>query len=117
MASPATATAPARRARRCHYGAWRAASAVPAMAGSLLMLAGLFAWMGSWELLLLVGWIAVGVATATGRGERVTVALSCGFRRPTPGQARVLLQVWAAALARAGLRPGDVELYVQRSRN
>jgi STE24 endopeptidase len=116
MASPATVTVPVRSGPRRHYGAWRAASAVPAMVGSLLMLAGLFAWMGSWEPLLLLGWIAVGLVTATRRGERVTVALNCGFRRPNAGQARVLLRVWTAALARTGLHLADVELYVQRSR-
>ena len=109
-------TAPAAPgARRGHFGAWRAVSAAPAMAGSLALLLVLFGWMGQWEGLLLVGWVASGVATFSRSGERVAVAVGCGFRRPKPHQVTALAPVWAAAMARAGIEPAGVELYVQRS--
>jgi STE24 endopeptidase len=48
-------------------------------------------------------------------GERCAVALGCVFRRPSRPQSAALEPVWAAALARAGVRREDVDLYVQRS--
>ena len=35
--------------RTGHFGAWRAATSVPAMIGSLLLLLVAFGWMGQWE--------------------------------------------------------------------
>jgi STE24 endopeptidase len=101
--------------RRGHFGAWRAVAAAPAMVGSLLLLLVLFGWMGQWEGLVLLAWLASGAAVFTRIGERFAVAAGCGFRRPTKAQAAALQPVWEAALARSGAAPGDVDLYVQRS--
>ena len=101
--------------RRGHVGAWRAAAAAPAMAGSLLLLLVLFGWMGQSEGLVLLGWLASGAAVFTRSGERVAVTAGCGFRRPSAAQAAALEQVWTAARSRSGLGPADVDLYVQRA--
>lgn len=106
---------PAAPVRRGHFGTWRAATAVPAMVGSLLLLLVLFRAMGHWEGLMLLGWQASGAAVITRRGERFSVYAGCGFRRPSPRQAQTLEPVWAAALAGCGLRRSEVDLYVQCS--
>jgi STE24 endopeptidase len=85
------------------------------MVGSLLLLLVLFGWMGQWEALVLLAWLASGVAGFTRVGERCAVAVGCGFRRPSKAQSAALDPVWAAALARAGVHREDVDLYVQRT--
>ena len=60
------------------------------MAGSLLLLLVLFGWMGQWEGLVLLGWLASGAAVFTRSGERVAVTAGCGFRRPSAAQAAAL---------------------------
>jgi STE24 endopeptidase len=102
--------------RAGHFGAWRALSAVPAMIGSLLLLLVLFSWLAEWELVALLAWIASGVAVFSRIGERVAAGLGAGFRRPSRAQSALLVPAWSAALARCGLTAGDVDLYVQRSR-
>lgn len=98
-----------------NFGAWRAVTAIPAMVGSLLLLVVLFGWMGRWEGLVLLGWLASGVAVFTQAGEQLAVRVGCGFRRPTRMQAARLAPLWAAALQRCSVAPGEVDLYVQRS--
>jgi Zn-dependent protease with chaperone function len=101
--------------RRGHFGAWRTTAATPAMVGSLLLLLVLFGWMGRWEGLVLIGWLTAGAALCTRCGERLAVAVGCGFRRPSPAQLAALEPAWTSALARSGLDPGELDLYVQRS--
>ena len=101
--------------RRGHFGAWRAAASVPAMVGSLLLLLVAFGWMGQWEGLVLLAWLASGAAVFTRVGERAAVTVGCGFRRLSQTQAAALDPVWASALTRAGLARSEVDLYVQRS--
>lgn len=102
--------------RAGHFGAWRALTAVPAMIGSLLLLLVLFGWLGSWEPLVLLAWLASGAAVCTRVGERVAVRVGCGFRRPSVQQLAMLEPTWVAALTRCGLAPGNLDLYVQRSK-
>jgi Zn-dependent protease with chaperone function len=65
------------------------------------------------EGLLLVGWLARGGPLhPAGSGSRSWSA--AGFR-PNPHQAAALAPVWTAALARAGIDPAGIKLYVQRS--
>ncbi len=104
-----------RAGRGGHFGAGQALTAVPAMVGSLLLLVALFGWMGSWEGIVLLAWLASGAAVFTRTGERVAVVVGCGFRRPTRAQARELVAVWSAALARSGVAAVEVDLYVQDS--
>lgn len=106
----------ASRRRAGHFGAWRAMTAAPAILGSLLLLLVLFGWMGEWEGAVLLGWIGSGAAVFTRVGERVAVRVGAGFRRPTKAQVALVAPAWASALARAGLAVGEVDLYVQRSR-
>lgn len=113
MSAPLPFTVPARRAG--HFGLWRAATSVPAMVGSLLLLLVAFGWMGQWEGLVLLGWLASGAAVFTRLGERAAVTIGCGFRALPRAQRTAIEPVWTAALARAELTPGDVDLYVQRS--
>jgi STE24 endopeptidase len=105
----------ASRRRAGHFGAWRALTAVPAMVGSLLLLV-LFGWLGEWEGAVLLGWIGFGAAVFTRVGERVAVRVGAGFRRPTKAEVALVAPAWTSALARAGLAAGEVDLYVQRSR-
>jgi STE24 endopeptidase len=110
---------PARAAprRAGHFGAWRALSTVPAMIGSLLLLLVLFGWLGEWEPVALLAWMASGIAVFSRIGERAAVWVGAGFRRPTRAQSALLAPGWSAALARCGLSAGEVDLYVQRSRD
>jgi STE24 endopeptidase len=98
-----------------HYGAWRALAAAPAMAGSLLLLLVLFGWLGQWEALVLLAWLASAAAVFTRVGERIAVRVGCGFRRPTWTQKVLLEPVWTDALRRCGLNADEVDLYVQPS--
>lgn len=102
--------------REGHFGVWRSVAALPAMLGSLLTLLVLFSWLGAWEGLVLLGWLASGAAVFTSPDERIAVRVGCGFRRPTARQATVLAPLWAQALAYAQLREDQLDLYVQRSR-
>ena len=116
-ALPATVSLDAALRRRPHLGAWRALIAAPAMVGSLLLLLlVLFGWLGQWEGLVLLGWLASGAAVFTRVGERMAVRLGYGFRRPSARQAALLGLTWLAVLARCGTPPEEVELYVQRAR-
>lgn len=115
-ALPATMSLDAASRRRPHVGSSRALIAAPAMVGSLLLLLVLFRWMGQWEGLVLLGWLAGGAAVFTRVGERALVRLGCGFRRPSARQAALLGPTWQAVLARCGTPPEEVELYVQRAR-
>jgi STE24 endopeptidase len=103
--------------RAGHFGAWRALSAVPAVAGSLLLLQVLAGWMGQWEAAALFGWILSGAAVFSRVGERIAVRVGAGFRRPTRAQAELLAPAWSAALARCGLIEGEADVYVQSSRD
>lgn len=102
--------------RGCRAGLVRTGTAVPAMLGSLLLLVVLFGWLGRWEAPVLLAWLASGVIVATRAGERVAVRTGCGFRRPSTAQAAALAPLWAAALRQTGIAAGDVDLYVQHSR-
>jgi STE24 endopeptidase len=103
--------------RAGHFGAWRAVSTAPEMVGSLLLLLVLFGWLGEWEGAVLLGWIASGAVVFSRVGERVAVRVGAGFRRPTRAQSALLAPAWSAALAHCGLSAGEVDLYVQRSRD
>jgi STE24 endopeptidase len=117
--APMSVSLPARAApgRAGHFGAWRALSTVPAMIGSLLLLLVLFDWLGEWEPVALLAWMASGVAVFSRIGERAAVRVGAGFRRPTRVQSALLAPGWSAALTRCGLRASEVDLYVQRSRD
>ena len=109
--SPAGAAA----SRRGHYGAWRALTAAPAMFGSLALLLVVLGFLREWEPVASIAWLASGAAVLTRQGERLTVRVGLGFRPPTRRQRAVLAPVWTKALAVAGRRAGEVDLYVQHS--
>ena len=90
--------------------------AAPAMVGSLLLLLVLFSWAGRWEPALMLAWLASAVPVFTPRGERVAVRLACGFSHPSARQRALLEPAWRQVLARCQVDPGDVDLYVQRTR-
>ncbi|MCW2529559.1 MAG: rane protein of unknown function [Pseudonocardiales bacterium] len=98
-----------------HFGLCRALSAVPAMIGSALVLLVMFGWLGQWDGLLSLSWIAAGSVVFSRTGERVAVRLGAGFRRPTATQTALLDPAWTAALSRCGLTRSHVDLYMQRS--
>jgi STE24 endopeptidase len=110
-----TVASPATPVRTGHYGAWRAMTAVPAMAGSLLLLLVLFGWLGQWEVFVLLAWLASAAGVYSRVGERIAVRAGCGFRRPTWTQKVLLESVWTDALHRCGLNADQVDLYVQPS--
>jgi STE24 endopeptidase len=87
------------------------------MVGSLLLLLVLFGWLGEWEPVALLAWMASGAAVFSRVGERLAVRVGAGFRRPTRAQSALLAPAWSAALARCGVSAGEVDLYVQPSRD
>ena len=105
-----------RRQRRRGYGVARLLVATPAMVGSLLLLLVLCSWAGQWEALLLLAWLASAAAVFTPVGERAAVRWACGFVRPSARQRAQLEPAWHRVLGRCGVNPGDVDLYLQRSR-
>lgn len=105
-----------RRAAHCGVGVAMLLVAAPAMIGSLLLLLVLLSWAGQWELLLLLGWLASAAAVCTSAGERAAVRWACGFVRPSARQRAQLDPAWRQVLARCQIDPGDVDLYLQRSR-
>lgn len=107
---PFTAAVP----RTGHLGAWRAAASAPAMIGSLLLLVA-FGWMGQWEGLVLLAWLASRAVVFTRLGERAAGSAVCGFRKLSRTQLEAVQPVWTSALARAGVPACGVDLYVQRS--
>jgi STE24 endopeptidase len=113
VSPPATATP--RRAG--HFGAWRALSTVPAMVGSVLLVVMLFGWLGAWEPVALLAWMASGVSVFSRHGERAAVRVGAGFRRLTSAQSALVTPAWSTALARCGLSAGEVDLYVRRSQD
>jgi len=94
-----------------HFGAWRAVAALPAMAGTFLLLLVTFGWMGRWEGLVLAGWLASGAAVFTRAGERIAVTIGFGFRRPDSTRGAALTKPWDSALDRAGIAREAVDLY------
>lgn len=116
MSAFRTSGSPAMSARIGGVGLWRALAAAPAMIGSLLLLVVLFGWLGRAEALVLLGWLASAALVRSPVGERLTVRVGCGFRRPSIAQAAALAPLWAAAIRRSGTVAADVDLYVQPRR-
>lgn len=104
--------------RAAHHGVAtaRLLVAAPAMVGSLALLLVLLSWAGQWEPLLLLGWLASAAAVFTPAGERAVVRWACGFMRPSARQRAQLEPAWRQVLARCQVDPGEVDLYLQRSR-
>src|SRR5580765_3895952 len=100
---------------RGHYSAWRAVASVPAMFGSLCLLLVLLGFLGRWEPVALLAWLASAAAVFTRPGERLAVRAALGLRRPGRRQSDALAPVWAKALATAGFGAHQVDLYVQRA--
>lgn len=98
-----------------HWGAWRALVAVPAMLAGLCVVLVAFSGLGRWEPIAVLAWVSCGLATVTRLGERIAVRIGCGFRRLSPSDLALLEPVWSEVLDRCGVRPGSVDLYVQRS--
>lgn len=99
----------------CALAGWRAAAALPAMVGSFGVLLLLFGWMGSWEGLALLAWLAPTAGAPTKAGERIAVQLGFGFRHPTALQAATLLPLWSRALDCCAIDPRDVDLYLRNT--
>jgi STE24 endopeptidase len=104
------------RRRVPRFGLGRVLVAAPAMVASVLLLLVLLGWTGRWEPLLMLAWLASAVPVCTPLGERVAVRLACGFSRPSARQRALLDPVWRQVLARCQVGPGEVDLYVQRTR-
>ena len=100
-------------ARRGHTGQWRAVAALPTIAGSLFLLLVLFGVLGAGEPAV-PAWLAGAVVVSTRQGERWAVRAMLRFRRPDPVRAAAIGAVWERALAAAGCRPAQVELYLRR---
>ena len=101
-----------RDSRRAHFGAWRAACALPSLLGSLLVLVTAFGWLGSWSGLVLVGWLLVAAAVLSVPGERVAVRLAHRYRDLSVRQAALLDPARRHALHRCGLPPDRFDWYV-----
>src|SRR3954451_5521345 len=102
------------RPRAARFGLGRAATAAPAVLGSLLLVTLVSAALGRWVALLLpLGWAAGTAVLMTRVGERMTLRAACGFHRPGPAQAASLQPAWLTALRVTGTAARDFELYVQ----
>jgi STE24 endopeptidase len=75
----------------------------------------LLGFLGEWEPVAILAWLASGAAVLTRPGEMVMVRIGHGFRRPARRQLEALAPVWADALASAGYSAREVDLYVQSS--
>lgn len=104
------------RRRVPRFGMGRVLVATPAMVGSLLLLLVLFGWAGRWEPVLMLAWLGSAVPVFTRPGERVAVRVAFRFSRPSARQRALLEPAWQQVLARCQVDPGDVDLYVQRTR-
>jgi len=104
-----------RRNRHGHFGAWRAACAIPAVCGSVLVLAAAFGWLGAWANLVLAGWLLVAVVLLCMPVERVAVRAAYGYRKAAAHEATILDPLRRQALARCGLSGESIEFYVRRS--
>src|SRR3954447_21993328 len=101
---------------RCgQYGAWRATAAAPAMLGSLALLLVVLGFLGRWEPVAILCWLGSAVVVFTRAGERLTVGTAMGFRPLTCRQSAALAKVWLTALAQAGFRADQTDLYVRPS--
>jgi Zn-dependent protease with chaperone function len=100
--------------RPTHLGTWRALAALPAMIGSLLLLVFVFGGAGRWEGPVLLSWLAAGVLTLSGPGERVAVRVACRFRRLSTVERAHIEPALTAVLQACGL--ADVDLYVCNGR-
>ena len=114
MSNPQVCAVPRRTG---HFGIWRALTAIPAMVGSVLLLVVLFGWLGEWEGAVLLGWFGSGVVLCSRFGERLSVGVGAGFRRPTGTESARLAPAWAAALDRCGVTEGEVDIYVRRGQD
>jgi STE24 endopeptidase len=85
------------------------------MLGSLALLLVLFGFLGRWEPVAILGWLVSGAVVFTRFGERVTVRTVMEFRPLTSRQSAALAGVWPAALAQAGYRADQIDLYVEPS--
>jgi STE24 endopeptidase len=88
---------------------------MPAMAGSFGLLLLFFGWLGRWEGLALLAWLATIAGVPTRTGERIVVHLGLRFRPPTPLQAATLLPLWSRALDCCGIDARDVDLYLRNT--
>jgi Zn-dependent protease with chaperone function len=103
-----------RRSRHGHFGAWRVACAIPALCGSVLVLAAAFGWLGAWANLVLAGWLFVAVVLLCRPVERVAVRAAYGYRKAAAHEAAILDPLRRQALARCGLSGESIEFYVRR---
>jgi STE24 endopeptidase len=97
-----------------HLANLRAVASLPAMGGSLGLLLLLFGWMGRWEGLVLLAWLAP-TGAQTEAGERIAVRFGFGFRRPTALQDAMLRPLWSRALECCAIAPRDVDLYLRNT--
>jgi STE24 endopeptidase len=93
--------------------AWQLVAATPAILGSFFLLVMAFGWMGSWELLVLGGWLLIGIAICSRRGERFAINRTRRYLSPNPAQRSLLDPAWSAATARCGVNPADFDLWIQ----
>jgi STE24 endopeptidase len=97
-------------------GLWRAVVTLPALVGSALLMLVMFGWAGGWEPVLMLTWLASGVAVLTPPGERTAVRFACGFRPLSAREQALLGPPWQAVLERCNVPADSVDLYVQRAR-
>ncbi len=100
-----------KRGRHGHFGAWRAVFAIPAVGGSVLVLAAAFGWLGAWANLVLAGWLLIAAALLWLSVERVAVRLAYGYRRPHASDWELLAPLHRHALQRCGLPGSAIDLY------
>jgi Zn-dependent protease with chaperone function len=103
-----------RRDGRAHYGAWRAACAVPSLIGSVLVLAAAFGWLGAWSGLVLVAWL-LAAALLYRPVERAAVRLAYRYRDLSGREAALLGPAQRQALHRCGLPVDSIDWYVHRT--
>jgi Zn-dependent protease with chaperone function len=104
-----------RRDGRAHYGAWRAASALPSLIGSVLVLVTAFGWLGAWSGLVLVAWLLAAAALLYRPVEHAAVRLAYRYRDLSGQEAALLGPPQRQALHRCGLPVDAIDWYVHRT--
>jgi len=102
-----------KRSRHGHFGAWRASCALPAVCGSVLVVAAGFGWLGGWANLVLAGWLLIAATLLCRPVERAAVRVAYGYRGMNADDWALLVPLHRQALRRCGLTEGSIDIYVR----
>lgn len=116
MPTAATRTARSTKSSGCrsrgHFGAWRAAAALPSVTGGVLFMLVMTAGLRAGQAPVMLLWLSGAAVVCTRAGERLAVR-AIGFHRPSKRQWEILGPICEAALARTGMPAERVDWYAR----